>query len=160
VKRIRRGGRVCRAVALAWWVRIARLASSVRGRRGRASDPKANLMITCPVTTVFAIPALDQGGPDKIFFDLVQHVDRGIVAPQVVVSEPEGFYLSRLPVSSRAACLTTSRRRLLHRYPVVPLARFVREQAPSVVVTTLRMNDPPRSWPVAFGSGRARRDSW
>ena len=93
------------------------------------------------MSTVFAIPALDHGGPDKIFFQLVQHLDKDIVAPQVVVAEPDGFYLSRLSNTIPVVCLTTSTRRLLHRYPVAPLARFVREQRPEVVVTTLRMNE-------------------
>lgn len=98
-------------------------------------------MTARPLSTVFAIPALDHGGPDKIFFELVQHLDKAVIAPQVVVTEPKGFYLSRLPATIPAACLTTSHRRLLHRYPVAALARFVRDQRPEVVVTTLRMND-------------------
>ena len=98
-------------------------------------------MTAAPVNTVFGIPALDHGGPDKIFFQLVRHLDQDVIAPQVVVTEPDGFYLSRLPLTIPTTCLTTSSRRLLHRYPVAPLTRFVRKRRPDVVLTTLRTND-------------------
>jgi glycosyltransferase involved in cell wall biosynthesis len=94
-----------------------------------------------PVTTVFAIPALDHGGPDKVFFDILRHLDREAVAPHVVVAEPDGFYLSHLPTAIPVERLATSKIRLIHRYPVVALARFVRSTRPHVAVTTLRMND-------------------
>ena len=46
---------------------------------------------------LFAIPALDRGGPDRVFFELLRVLDRTRFTPVLVTSEPAGHYLSRLP---------------------------------------------------------------
>lgn len=87
---------------------------------------------------LFAIPALDRGGPDRVFFELLRALDRSRFAPVLVTSEPAGHYLSRLPDDverhhlGREVGVAT-------RYPVLPLARLVRRLRPSVVLATLRM---------------------
>lgn len=87
---------------------------------------------------LFAIPALDKGGPDRVFFELLRALDRTRFAPALVTSEPGGHYRARLPgdvavhVLGREVGVAT-------RYPVLALARLVRRLAPDVVLATLRM---------------------
>lgn len=87
---------------------------------------------------LFAIPALDKGGPDRVFFELLRALDRARFSPVLVTSEPAGHYLSRLPGDverhhlGREAGIAT-------RYPMLPLARLVRRLRPAVVIATLRM---------------------
>jgi len=91
-----------------------------------------------PATVLFAIPALDKAGPDRVFYELLRRVDRSRFTPALVTSEPTGYYLSRLPGDVAVYSLgretsTTSR------YPVLPLVRLVRRLQPAVVIATLRM---------------------
>jgi glycosyltransferase involved in cell wall biosynthesis len=87
---------------------------------------------------LFAIPALDKGGPDRVFFELLRALDRARFSPVLVTSEPTGHYLSRLPGDverhhlGREVGVAT-------RYPMLPLARLVRRLRPAVVLATLRM---------------------
>lgn len=87
---------------------------------------------------LFAIPALDKGGPDRVFFELLRAIDRARFAPALVTSEPTGHYLARLPGDvelhhlGREVGVAT-------RYPVLPLVRLVRRLRPAVVLATLRM---------------------
>jgi glycosyltransferase involved in cell wall biosynthesis len=87
---------------------------------------------------LFAIPMLDKGGPDRVFFELLRRLDRTKYQPHVVTSQPEGHYLSRLPGDVERHCLGAETS-LATRYPVLPLARLVRQLRPAVVLATLRM---------------------
>lgn len=87
---------------------------------------------------VFAIPALDKGGPDRVFFELLRAIDRARFAPVLVTSEPAGHYLARLPSDVEIHHLGRERG-LTTRYPVLPLARLIRRLRPAVVLATLRM---------------------
>ena len=91
-----------------------------------------------PTSVLFAIPALDKAGPDRVFFELLRGLDRRRFTPQLVVSQPDGYYLSRLPpdvVIHRLGRETST----ASRYPVVALARLVRRLRPAAVLATLRM---------------------
>jgi len=90
------------------------------------------------VKVVFAIPALDKGGPDRVFFELLRALDRRRFAPVLVTSEPAGHYLARLPDDIERHSLGRERS-VASRYPVLPLARLVRRLRPAVVLATLRM---------------------
>ena len=88
---------------------------------------------------LFAIPALDRGGPDRVFFDLIRGLDRRRFEPILVTSSGEGRYLTLLP-DDVAVHLLRPRRGVYGRYPVFDLAAAVRRLRPDVVMTTLRMN--------------------
>lgn len=87
---------------------------------------------------LFAIPALDKGGPDRVFFELLRAFDRARFAPALVTSEPAGHYLARLPGDVEVHHLGREVG-VATRYPVLPLARLVRRLRPAVVLATLRM---------------------
>lgn len=87
---------------------------------------------------LFAIPALDKGGPDRVFFELLRAIDRTNFTPALVTNEPEGYYLSRLPDDIEVHHLGHEVG-IATRYPVLPLARLVRRVCPDVVLATLRM---------------------
>lgn len=91
-----------------------------------------------PLPVLFAIPALDHGGPDRVMYEVLSGLDRTKFAPSLLVSEPEGYYLSRLPADIPVHVLPRSRS-FLHRYPVFQALRFVRKTAPAIVFATLRM---------------------
>jgi glycosyltransferase involved in cell wall biosynthesis len=92
--------------------------------------------VTIPV--LFAIPALDKAGPDRVFYELLRRLDRRRFAPALVTSSPDGFYLSRLPSDVRVNQLGRETS-AWSRYPVAPLTRLVRQLRPAVVLATLRM---------------------
>jgi glycosyltransferase involved in cell wall biosynthesis len=96
----------------------------------RTQDPRYRI--------AFAIPALDKGGPDKVVFDLVRALDRTRFRPYLVVSKPQGYYLSRLGEDVEVVQLKPENGRR-GRYPVFGLARAVRRIRPHVVLATLRM---------------------
>ena len=91
-----------------------------------------------PLEVLFAIPALDQGGPDRVLFELICSLDRRDFTPSLLVSEPGGHYLERLPTDVSVTVLGGGRS-LLDRYPVVRALRFIRRTKPDVVLATLRM---------------------
>jgi glycosyltransferase involved in cell wall biosynthesis len=95
---------------------------------------------------LFAIPSLDKGGPDRVFFELLRRIDRRHFDPVLVTSEPDGFYRSQLPADVEVHHLGREVD-FATRYPVFPLARLVRRVRPDVVLATLRM---------AFTAGLAR----
>lgn len=92
-----------------------------------------------PIRILFAIPALDHGGPDRVLFELLRALDRRRFAPSLMVSEPGGYYLARLPPDIPVGVLGGATR-LTRRYPLLRALRFVRRAAPDVVFATLRMN--------------------
>jgi glycosyltransferase involved in cell wall biosynthesis len=87
---------------------------------------------------LFAIPALDKGGPDRVFFDLLRALDRTKFAPSLVTSESGGAYLSRLPRDVEVHHLGREVG-VATRYPVVPLLRLIWRLRPDAVLATLRM---------------------
>ncbi len=93
---------------------------------------------TAPLPIVFAIPALDHGGPDRVMYELLVGLDRTKFAPSLLVSEPEGYYRSRLPADIQVHVLPRAPS-WLGRYPVFQALRFVRQTAPAIVFATLRM---------------------
>jgi hypothetical protein len=106
--------------------------------RCNARQIKSAIEMSDRVSVLFAIPALDKGGPDRVFFELLRSVDRRCFSVSVVVSGDSGHYLSRLPDDVSVYCLPRERG-FLSRYPVWRLARLVRRLRPDVVITTLRM---------------------
>jgi glycosyltransferase involved in cell wall biosynthesis len=96
-------------------------------------------MSAAPVKVLFAIPSLDRDGPDRVMFEILTALDRGRFAPSLLVSEPVGHYLERLPADIPIEVLGPQRS-LRGRYPVVRALRVVRAHAPAIVFSTLRMN--------------------
>jgi glycosyltransferase involved in cell wall biosynthesis len=108
---------------------------------GGASEPQRldwTVMSTRPLQVAFAIPALDHGGPDRVLFELLCGLDRARFSPSLLVSEPDGYYLERLPKDIPVEVLRSSR--ATRRYPVFDALRFVRRARPDVVFATLRMS--------------------
>lgn len=95
-------------------------------------------MTTTRRKVLFAIPALDTGGPDRVFFEILTALDRERFAPHLMLSAGTGRYLSRLPADVPVEVLGTERG-LRGRYPVLQALRCVRRIAPDVVIATLRM---------------------
>ena len=92
-----------------------------------------------PIKILFAIPALDHGGPDRVLFELLKALDRTRFTPSLMVGEPGGYYLARLPPDIPIAVLGGSTA-FTRRYPLLRALRFVRSAAPDLVFATLRMN--------------------
>jgi glycosyltransferase involved in cell wall biosynthesis len=92
--------------------------------------------VTCSV--LLAIPALDQGGPDRVFFELLRRIDRSRFQPALVTAKPDGYYLSRLP-SDIVLHHLGRETGIASRYPILPLVQLVRRLRPAVVLATLRM---------------------
>jgi glycosyltransferase involved in cell wall biosynthesis len=92
-----------------------------------------------PIKILFAIPALDHGGPDRVLFELLRAMDRTRFAPSLMVGEPGGYYLARLPTDIPVEVLGGSTA-FTRRYPVLRALRFVRRTAPDLVFATLRMS--------------------
>ncbi|HEX3760851.1 MAG TPA: glycosyltransferase [Kofleriaceae bacterium] len=92
-----------------------------------------------PIRILFAIPALDHGGPDRVLFELLRALDRRRFTPSLMVSEPGGYYLARLPTDIPVGVLGGTTR-LTRRYPLWRALAFVRRAAPDIVFATLRMN--------------------
>ncbi len=97
-----------------------------------------------PCRLLLAIPELDRGGPDRIFFELARRLDRQEFALNVAVVDPRGFYLDQLPPDVDVHVLGLTDRRLSDRYPILRFRDLVRRVKPQVVLSTLRMN-----WPAA-----------
>ncbi len=93
-----------------------------------------------PIRLLLAIPALDRGGPDRVLYDLARLVDRERFEPHVLVTEPGGFYLERLPADVGVHHTGLTGRRMIDRYPVKGYRSVVRRLRPDVTLTTLRMN--------------------
>jgi len=93
------------------------------------------------IKVLFAIPALDHAGPDRVIFELLRGLDRRRFSPSLLVSEPEGHYLRQLPGDVPVHILgITHGSSIGERYPLLRALRFVREVAPDVVLATLRMS--------------------
>lgn len=90
------------------------------------------------LSVLFAIQALDRGGPDRVLFELLRRMDRRRFSLSVAVSSGSGHYLSRLPEDVSVHVLP-SERNLYTRYPIFHLARLVRRLRPDIVFATSRM---------------------
>ena len=88
---------------------------------------------------LLAIPELDRGGPDRVFFELARSLDRDRFDIHLVVVGADGYYLGELPTDVEVHHLGTTKVRTFDRYPGVRLARLTRRLQPDVVMTTLRM---------------------
>ena len=93
-------------------------------------------MSTDPLSVVFAIPALDHGGPDRVLFELLCGLDRTQFKPSLLVTEDGGYYFKRLPSDIEVEVLGGGAGR---RYPMLQALRSVRRAKPDVVLATLRM---------------------
>lgn len=82
----------------------------------------------------FAIPALDDHGPDRVFFELISRLPRDRFDVALIVGRAGGAYFERLPGDVRIEVTGGGR------YPVLGLAGAVRRLKPDVLFTTLRMN--------------------
>lgn len=87
-----------------------------------------------PARVMFAIPELDAGGPDRVFYELLLGLDRQRIEPILVVSRARGRYFDQLPGDVQVECIGGGR------YPVLRFARAVDRLLPDLVFTTLRMN--------------------
>lgn len=90
-----------------------------------------------PLRVSFAIPALDRGGPDRVFYELLSGLDRERFEPSLIVQKDDGDYLHRL--SGRVRIDVIGSNRAGAGYPVAALRRHLRAQAPDIVISTLRM---------------------
>ena len=54
-------------------------------------------LATAKPKVVFAIPELDQGGPDRVFFDLIRRLDRTQFDVGLILASAEGRYRSEIP---------------------------------------------------------------
>ena len=84
---------------------------------------------------LFAIPALADGGPDRVFFELLSGLPRDRFELHLAVQADAGRYLALLPGD-----VTVHLVRGGGRHAIRPLARLVDALAPDAVITTLRMN--------------------
>jgi glycosyltransferase involved in cell wall biosynthesis len=87
---------------------------------------------------LLAIPALDRGGPDRVFADLLHHFDRERIRPAVFLTSDRGHHLQRLP-DDVEVLVSDSRHPMSRNYPVAGLVRAARSFRPDVILTTLRM---------------------
>src|SRR5215510_12966738 len=101
-----------------------------------AADDLQLVVSERPIKILFAIHALDHGGPDRVLFELLKAIDRRRFAPSLMVSEPGGYYLARLPPDIPVGVLGGSTA-FTRRYPVLRALRFVRNAAPDIVFATL-----------------------
>jgi glycosyltransferase involved in cell wall biosynthesis len=96
------------------------------------------MFVSSEISVLFAIPALDRGGPDRVLFELLSRLDRRRFRPSVMVGAPTGHYLSRLPGDVSVTVLGDSGRRR-DRYPALRALRALWRARPDVVFATLRM---------------------
>jgi len=96
------------------------------------------MFVSSEISVLFAIPALDRGGPDRVLYELLARMDRTRFRPSVMVSAPTGHYLSRLPADVPVTILGDSGHRR-DRYPALRALRQLWRARPDVVFATLRM---------------------
>lgn len=91
--------------------------------------------MTIPQRVLFAIPTLEHGGPDRVFFEVISRLDRARFAPELAVYSRTGGYLDQLPTDVPIHVLRRPTR-LWSRYPVDALWRLLRKRRPRAVVAT------------------------
>lgn len=84
---------------------------------------------------LLAIPRLDAGGPDRVFFELLCGLPRERFRLALLVQEQGGRYFEKLPTDVVVEVLTSR-----SRYPALRFAKAVDRLSPALVMTTLRMN--------------------
>ena len=82
---------------------------------------------------LFLISELDQGGAQRVFLTLLQHLDRTVFEPHLALFEKQGGLLRELPPDVVVHDLHTPRAR----YAGPPLIRCIRRLRPSAVLATL-----------------------
>ncbi|MDP1540644.1 MAG: glycosyltransferase [Moraxellaceae bacterium] len=88
---------------------------------------------------LFAIPQLDKGGPDRVFFEILSGLSPRDFDLHLLTTAGAGEYWSLLPEHVTKHVVMRSFR-LWHRYPADGLFSVIWKIKPDVVVTTLRMN--------------------
>lgn len=91
-----------------------------------------------PIRVLFAIPALDHGGPDRVFFEVINGLDRAAFLPSVIVTKSIGHYLRQLPGDVEIH-IVDNQRSFFDRYPVWPTLRHIYRAHPDVVIATQGM---------------------
>jgi glycosyltransferase involved in cell wall biosynthesis len=91
------------------------------------------------IKVMFAIPALDHAGPDRVLYELLCAIDRTRFEPVLLVTSGEGYFLARLPADVRVCVLGFTGNRLRDRYPVGRALRTIWREKPDVVLATLNM---------------------
>jgi glycosyltransferase involved in cell wall biosynthesis len=84
------------------------------------------------ISVLFAIPELDRGGPDRVVFEIIEHLDRMRFEPRVLLSSDTGYYRQKL---RRDISVTV----VPGRYPVISALRHIRRTKPDIVFATQRM---------------------
>ncbi|BFM39385.1 glycosyltransferase [Synechocystis sp. LKSZ1] len=87
---------------------------------------------------LFAIPSIDQRGPDRVFFELISNFDRSKYKCVLAVQEASGYYLKHLPEDVKCHVIDSSNPKQT-KYPIAELRSIIREEKPDVIVSTLRM---------------------
>ncbi len=89
---------------------------------------------------VFAIPELDHGGPDQVFFEIINFLASSTKHQFfVMITKGNGFYLKKLNKKIKVFIIKRPFR-LWSRYPVDAALIKTHQINPDVVLTTLRMN--------------------
>ena len=89
---------------------------------------------------VFAIPELDHGGPDQVFFEIMNFLASNTNHQFfLIITKENGYYLEKL---SKKVKISTIKRplRIWSRYPFDAALIKIYQIKPDVVLTTLRMN--------------------
>lgn len=105
---------------------------------GRSERQFSAMNPRSPVKVLFAIPELDKGGPDRVFFEILRRIDRQHFSPELMVSRASGYYFSRLP-KDIPIHLTGSQNAKPPRYPFLDALKIIRKVRPNIAFATLRM---------------------
>lgn len=89
-----------------------------------------------PIPVLFVIPALEHGGPDRVFSEVLRHLPRDRFTSSLAVYERTGGYLDELPDDVDVTVLDRPTR-LWSRYPADALVQHVWHTRPRLVVATL-----------------------
>ena len=89
---------------------------------------------------VFAIPELDHGGPDQVFFEIINFLSSNTKHQFfLIITKENGFYLNKL--NKKIKILIVKRPyRIWSRYPVDAALIATYKIKPDIVLATLRMN--------------------
>lgn len=82
-------------------------------------------------TILFILPDLSQGGAERVITTIVNHLDRKIYEPKLILFEKKGFYLDYLNKDVEIIELKTSR----IRYSIFKIIPLIRKLKPEIVFT-------------------------
>lgn len=89
---------------------------------------------------LFAIPQLDHGGPDQVFFEIINFLSANTTHKFfLIVNKSNGFYLNNLNKNVKVFILKRPLR-IWSRYPIDAALLKTFQIKPDIVITTLRMN--------------------